>query len=162
MADETVVVGIDPAASRLAMVAICGDAFHWKKFPKLGASGHVACAEARLSTIKFLDSLPWNNKNIQAFIEDPVLGRGGFRSTMVQAFTSGAVQGALHEWGCGVHRANVSSWKKEIVGKGNAKKHEVGESLQSRWAALYESISGDEDLCDAASIALFGQVMVGR
>lgn len=158
-----VVVGIDPAATRVAFVAIRGEEFHLQAVPKLGPSGHVACCSARTATLEFLDSLPWSiaHEEVHTFIEDPVLGRGGFRSTMVQAFTSGAIQGALHEWGATVHRANVSTWKKQAVGKGNAKKPEVAESLRLRWPALFASMGGDQDLCDAASIALYGHIVVG-
>jgi Holliday junction resolvasome RuvABC endonuclease subunit len=76
---------------------------------------------------------------------------------MVQAFTSGAIQGALHERGCITQGANVSSWKKAVVGKGNATKEDVGESIRLRWPALYTEVAGDQDLTDASAIALYGQ-----
>ena len=150
------IVGIDPASTRAAFVAIHGTKFHIVSYPKLGTSGAVACAAAWHATHEFLESLPWLPGRIDAFIEYPVLGRGGFRSTMVQAFTSGAIQGALHEWGCTVHGANVSKWKKVVVGKGNATKPEVAESILRRWPSLHRAADGNEDLCDAAAIALYG------
>ena len=162
MANEPIFVGVDPASNRLALVAIYKDMYEWARIPDLGGSGHVACSSARIETLKFLDSLPWPEENIIAYIEEPVLGRGGVRSTMVQAFTNGAIQGALHEWGCEVKRANVSSWKKVVVGRGNATKAQVQQSLRFRWPSLYQSISGDEDLCDATSIAIYGRHMVGK
>ncbi len=150
------VIGIDPASTRAAFVAIHGTKFHVVSYPKLGPSGAVACAAAWHATHEFLESLPWAAAHVHAFIEWPVLGRGGFRSTMVQAFTSGAIQGALHERGCTVHGANVSKWKKVVVGKGNATKPEVAESIRGQWPSLHRAAAGDQDLHDAAAIALYG------
>ncbi|MBT7912602.1 hypothetical protein HN588_01690 [Candidatus Bathyarchaeota archaeon] len=157
---DPIVIGVDAASKRVAFVAIWGHKFHTMAVTKLGKTGAEACAGAWTVTHDFLHGLPWTDtKQIQAYVEWPVLGRGGFRSTMVQAFTSGAVQGALHDWGCETHGANVSSWKKQVVGKGNATKDEVARSLQLRWPSLYATVEGDQDLCDAASIALYGRLV---
>mgnify|MGYP003627208534 CR=1 FL=1 len=156
--NELIVIGVDAAASRAAFVALRGTEHFTKAVTKLGAVGGVACANGANATHAFLNELPWQvTQPIQAYVEWPVLGRGGFRSTMVQAFTSGAIQGTLHERGCDTQGANVSSWKKAVVGKGNATKEEVAESLRLRWPSLYAGVAGDQDLCDAACIALYGK-----
>ena len=156
--NELIVIGVDAASSRAAFVALRGREFFAMAVTKLGKTGGEACAAAHIATHDFLDQLPWPvTESIQAYIEWPVLGRGGFRSTMVQAFTSGAIQGALHERGCVTKGANVSSWKKAVVGKGNATKEDVSKSLRLRWPALYAEVGGDQDLCDASAIALYGK-----
>ena len=155
---ELIVIGVDAASSRAAFVALRGREFSTMAAVKLGKTGGEACAAARMSTHDFLDQLPWPvTESIQAYIEWPVLGRGGFRSTMVQAFTSGAIQGALHERGCVTHGANVSSWKKSVVGKGNATKDDVRQSLRLGWPSLYATVGEDQDLCDAACVAVYGR-----
>ena len=155
---EPVIVGADVSATRVAFVALFEKKFYTMSDTKLGISGAEACHKARGAVHKFLDEVPWQTTEpIEVYIESPVLGRGGFRSTMVQAFTNGAVQGAFYERGCNVSTANVSSWKKEIVGKGNATKPDVAQSIRLRWASLYENVAKDQDLCDASAIALYGR-----
>ena len=155
---DLIVIGVDASSSRAAFVALCGTEFSTMAMAKFGPVGAVACAGGADATRTFLDQLPWPvTQPIQAYVEWPVLGRGGFRSTMVQAFTSGAIQGTLHERGCITQGANVSSWKKAVVGKGNATKEEVAHALRLRWPSLYQRVGEDQDLCDAASIALYGK-----
>ena len=156
--NELIVIGVDPASARVAFVALRGREFFTMAATKLGKTGGEACAAAWMTTHDFLDQLPWPvTEPIQAYVEWPVLGRGGFRSTMVQAFTSGAIQGALHGRGCVTQGANVSSWKKAVVGKGNATKEDVGRSIQLRWPSLYAEVAGDQDLTDASAIAIYGK-----
>jgi len=155
-----VVLGIDPAATHIAYVALHGNEFRVTVSKNLGKSGPEACHNARELTIKTIGEIKqWagNTVDIHAFYELPVLGRGGFRSTMVQCFTSGAVQGVLHERKCKTQPVNVSSWKKAVVGKGNADKGQVAEFLRLHWHTLYCSASGNQDVYDATAIALYGR-----
>jgi len=158
-----VVVGIDPASTHIAFVILYKEHFRVKVSKNLGKSGPQACHNARLLTLEMIDETKaWLNKKdselpIHCFYELPVLGRGGVRSTMVQCFTSGAVQAALHERECPTYPVNVSTWKKAVVGKGNADKVQVAEHLRHRWNALYSSASGNQDVYDASSIAIYGR-----
>lgn len=165
MANQSVVVlGIDPASTHIAFVAIHDDNFIVRVNKKLGKSGPEACRNAQVMTAEVLLECQefFGEKNIVAFYELPVLGRGGFRSTIVQCFTSGAVQATLHEYGIPSHTANVSSWKKAVVGRGNADKGQVAQSLRHRWPALYDAADGNQDAYDAASIAIFGRQLLGQ
>lgn len=159
-----VVLGIDPASTHIAFVAIHGDDFLVRVAKKLGKSGPEACHNAQTMTKEVLLECQeyFGEKEIVAFYELPVLGRGGFRSTIVQCFTSGAVQATLHEFGIQAHTANVSSWKKAVVGRGNADKGQVAQSLRLRWPALYTAADGNQDAYDAASIAIFGRQLLGQ
>jgi hypothetical protein len=155
---EVIFIGVDAASARVAFVALRGREFFTMAFTKLGATGGEACNASMDATHSFLDQLPWPvTEPIQAYVEWPVLGRGGFRSTIVQAFTSGAIQGVLYGRGCTTQGANVSSWKKNVVGKGNATKEDVVQSLRLRWPSLYREVAGDQDLCDAACVAIYGR-----
>ena len=164
MANNGVVLGIDHAATHIAFVAIHQDDFLVRVGKSLGKSGPEACYQARIMTEKVLIECQeyFSEKEIVAFYELPVLGRGGFRSTMVQCFTSGSVQAVLHDFGIQSFTANVSSWKKAVVGKGNADKAQVGESLRLRWPALHAEANGNQDAYDAASIAIFGRQLLGQ
>lgn len=154
-----IIIGVDPASSKLALVAICGDKFVSKAYTRLGKSGGVACWNAWNSTERFVAELPWelDGRELHSYIEAPLVGRGGVRTTMVQCFTSGAVQGALNGLGFSTEVANVSSWKKRVVGRGNAKKPEIAEFLRINHPELFRATSGNQDLVDASCIALYGQ-----
>lgn len=159
MADRLISIGIDPASTKLAIVALSSDGEYMTMYKnKLGKSGGQSCARARQITTEFIAQVQQDMGKIDgAYIESPVVGRGGVRSTMVQCFTSGAIQGALYEAGVWSQVANVSSWKKRVVGKGNATKEEVAEYLRLRWSAIYRSAEGNQDLIDASCIAIYGQ-----
>jgi hypothetical protein len=160
--DDFVVVGVDPAASKAAYVALCGPQHMGKQFTHLGKSGGPAAASAWHCTNLFLSwvHFEWPGLPVHVFVESPVVGRGGVRSTMVQCFTSGAIQGAFHDAGCTAQVANVSTWKKQVVGKGNATKEEVSKHLRLRWPALFHSAGGNQDLIDASCIAIYGQQLL--
>lgn len=157
-----IIIGVDPAASKVAFVAICLDEFVSRAFTRLGKSGGVACWGAWNTTERFVADLPWplEGRELHAFVEAPLVGRGGVRSTMVQCFTSGAIQGALSGLGFTTQVANVSSWKKHVVGKGNAKKEEVAKYLRLRHPALHAASGGNQDIIDASCIALFGRQLL--
>lgn len=164
--DDFVALGVDPASSKIAFVAISNtNEFLVAYYPKIGKSGGPACSQAWHITALMVARIhaTFGTANVHAFIEAPVVGRGGVRSTIVQCFTSGAIQGALHDAGCTTQVANVSSWKKRVVGKGNATKGEVSEHLRLRRPALFAEAGGNQDLIDASCIAIYGQqILRGR
>lgn len=158
--DDFVSLGIDPASSKIAFVAVVGDEeYKTAYYKRLGTSGGHACSSAWHTTNLFLAvvHMTWPGLPIYAYVESPVVGRAGVRSTMVQAFTSGAVQAALYDAGCDPQGANVSSWKKAVIGKGNATKDDVADWLQLRRPDLFRAAGGNQDVVDAACIALYGQ-----
>jgi len=179
-----VVIGIDPASKRLAFVARGvaapghGDSNEYLAYKAVKLSkksGPEACANGAKVTRHFIEAVwaKWpeckprhhdkedrTNRDdklpVVAYVESPVVGRGGVRSTMAQAFTSGAVQATLHEAGIEVRMANVSHWKKVVVGMGNAVKADVHAMIARRWPHFSERAGTDDDLNDAAAIALYG------
>jgi len=160
--DEFIALGIDPASSKMSAVALAGDDFLVRHYKRLGKSGGEACSSAWHTTNTMLAAIHtmWPGIPIFAFIESPVVGKGGVRSTMVQCFTSGAIQAALHDAGCQPQGANVSTWKKQVVGRGNATKDEVAKWLRLRRPAIHRAAEGNQDIVDAACIALYGQQLL--
>lgn len=162
-----IIVGIDPASTRLAMVAKAANGSSWVTSKVNNLSGGkkgtpwspTACHEAAKVTRNFVQVVQsrWPGQGVHAFIESPLVGKGGVRSTLVQAFTSGAVQAALVEGGATVTMVNVGTWKLDVIGHGNATKDDVAEGVRLRWPAFVRSAGEDQDLLDAAAIALFGQ-----
>lgn len=159
--DDCVHLGIDPASTRIALVAFFDE--HEPIFAenkKLGSSGAVACSAARQETLAFVEKCRshWPGVLVAATIESPIVGRGGPRATIVQAFTSGAIQGALFDVGVEVSLANVSSWKKQVVGNGRASKEDIANFVGLRWPAFFSQAEGSQDLADAICIARYGQL----
>lgn len=157
---ESVFLGIDPAASRASFVALYGDEHAIFDYPKLGKSGPIACAAGYAAATEVAEFLAgrWPDVNVAAYIESPVVGRGGVRTTMVQCWTAGAILAALHRHEIPVGLANVSSWKKAVVGHGRASKEDVAKVVELRWPAIYEEAAGSQDVLDATCIAHFGRV----
>lgn len=160
---DAIVLGIDPASSKVAYAALVGDECLIYT-SKLGKSGGQSCHNSHVYTRRVIAGIQkrWPGLPVYGFIESAVVGRGGVRSTMVQCYTSGAIQGALYEQGIPTQIANVSSWKKQVVGKGNATKEDVGEYLRLRWPAIYARTGGNQDAIDASCIALYGQRVLGN
>lgn len=159
------VIGIDPSSTHIAFTILYPDET-WEVVveKKMGKSGPEACHKARLLTLATIDTArnKCKKSSIHCFYEMPILGRGGFRSTIVQCFTSGAVQGAIYERECSAYPVNVSSWKKAVVGKGNADKGQVAEHLRLRWNAIYTAAEGNQDIYDATAIALYGRQILAK
>ena len=163
--DTRTIIGIDPSSRKLAMVAqadgnrdihIVSEAL----VPKDSRGGTpAACLRAYDLVGSFVLMLQtvYRTRNICAYLEAPIVGRGGARTTMVQSFVSGAIQASLQSHEIPVTLVYPGSWKKLVVGHGNATKETVSQHLRGVWPALMERAKRDQDVIDAACICLFGQ-----
>lgn len=140
-----------------------GKAAHYAaiKLPELNIPERTYAAYDAIGV--FLDGLGVLSSYRHAFVEAPILGMTrDIQSTVKQATVSGGVQVALIEWGFGVHLVAPSSWKKAVIGKGNARKDEVGPIIEREWPGLWRAIHSDQDLLDAAALVLYGESVVTR
>lgn len=149
------VIGIDPSSKKLAFcITYPGSEkypeLHAKRLPEgiLQATG-AAFEEALLLFRNFPDAA--------VYMEEPVVGGGGVRSTIVQAQAGGAVMAAADRAGVPhFELVNNSHWKKEVLGKGNAKKPDIAEWLEKNWPEAYTFAEKDQDLIDASCINRYG------
>ena len=89
--------------------------------------------------------------NYYAYIEEPVVaGARNLRTSLRIAQISGAVLSAVNG-----ELVPVSTWKKEVVGKGNAKKEEIREWLKTQ--PEYKYASSSQDWIDATCLRLYGE-----
>lgn len=148
------VIGIDPSSKKLAF-CVTGHYYyvpeehHTVRLPEgiLQATG-AAFEEALLFFQKYSDAA--------VYMEEPVVGRN-VRSTIVQAQVGGAVMAAADRAGLPYFElVNNSHWKKEVLGKGNAKKEEISEWLEKNWPEAYTLAQKDQDLIDASCINRYG------
>lgn len=97
------------------------------------------------------------------YVESPVVGRGGARPTILQAQVDGLVQARAIEAGHHrVYSVNNKTWKKDVVGNGNASKGESAAWLAAHHPVLADLCGADQDLVDAAGVALYGSLVVSR
>ena len=99
------------------------------------------------------------------FIEETLVGNNTKYSIKL-AQVMGAVLSSLAlaelEQAIGIYTANVSTWKKEVLGKGNANKDMIREHVMS-WDSAYSVLcGGDQDRFDAACIGYYGQLVAKR
>lgn len=97
-------------------------------------------------------TMPDTKNELEFFIEAPVVGRGGVKSTLVQAYVSGAVQAVCNQYGS-VHLVNVGTWKKSVLGSGSLAKPDVKRRVR-QIAGLPDGL--DQDFYDATAICIYG------
>lgn len=165
---SALVVGVDPSSRKIAVVA--GDphlpvqktwAFPLYKTTEKQTPESLARALDCMDSV-VADLAQWAPGNRYAWVEDPLVGRGGPVATMKQSLVQGIVRGVLARSGFVVYGVNVSTWKKAVVGKGNADKADVGRTVRAKWPKVADLIGLDGDLADAAAICLYGQEVLRR
>lgn len=96
------------------------------------------------------------------YIEEPlVAGARNLQSSLKIA----QVAGALLCLSAGMERVYlvpVSTWKKDTVGHGNATKPEVRAWVDQHYPSIASVCGLDQDLYDAAAVALYGQGCLAR
>lgn len=92
------------------------------------------------------------------YVESPIVaGARNIQSTIKVAAAYGAVLAAINGQHAQAFEVPVSSWKLATVGKGNASKDDVSAWLHAQHPHVYTECAGDQDLMDAACVALFAQ-----
>lgn len=158
------VVGVDPSARKIAIAS--------KHLVLNVASTHVftlykATEKQTVETmgkalrdmalfVQWADDIAGNGEKC-AWVESPLVGRGGVTTTMKQAYVGGIIRATLHEAGFKVYDVNVSSWKADVIGNGRATKADVRRAVRTQWPKIESLAGNDGDLWDAAGIALYGE-----
>lgn len=87
-------------------------------------------------------------------IEAPIIGRSGAGQTALGiAMAIGAIAALTMRTAATTELVAVSSWKKVVVGKGNAKKEEVDEWLRASRPTIREECRNQDEI-DAVCLAL--------
>lgn len=151
--DGTLVAGCDPSSKKLAVVVAHPDGrittHVWQSTTKKWEPS--SC----LSVSRWISCEFGNMDHGVLWIEEPAMG-ASVRSSIVQAFVSGAAQSAFLALGWEIRLVNNMVWKKAVVGHGKAPKEQVAQSVKSQRPRLHRLVAGDEDLTDAAAIYMYG------
>ena len=154
-------IGLDPSTKRLAIFVLRdGRAIHSEWWP-LPADPqerlHKAMIYVQAQCKKWGMRAAANNCSLNFCIEEPVVGRGGAYTTIVQAKVHGAcVAGAIQSgFVANVWAVQSSSWKKNICGAGNISKDKIPGWMKANWRLAYDKTSTPDEI-DAACIAQWG------
>lgn len=163
--EGTSVVGVDPASRRVACFSVTSEGafeslLEWSAPKSLSAdSRSLVLHEAEKRLEGFFSRVP---NGFYLFVESPLVGRGGARSTIVQSQMQGVILATGQRLGAiGVYEVNVQTWKKVCVGSGRADKGEVADWLSKAHPEL-SRLATSQDLVDAAAIATYGREVVRR
>lgn len=157
---STIVIGLDPSSKKIAVAISVNGRKPTVKTKVLSKDNPTACHEAEVWVKELVRSLRKPGVKVYLFVEDPVVGRGGARSTIMQALVQGGMLAGGIAGGAEVHKVNNSSWKKRVVGNGNMGKPGIKDWVRQNWPAYYLLSGGDQDLIDAGCILKYGQGVV--
>lgn len=144
----TTILGVDYGTSR---IAIAGPAiWHFEEY--------VLRPGDNLGALDVLAETVWNavirtHADVVA-VESPI--QGGSRNVRVGislGMVAGAISVAAQQAGASVQLIAPASWKKAVIGHGNANKEQVSQWLQAERPDLYGR-THSQDLVDATCIAL--------
>lgn len=85
------------------------------------------------------------------FCEEPIALKNGQTSRLL-SLAAGAIWAAHHDFDVFWYWVNISTWKSEVVGKGNASKELIQDHVQT----AYDEEFDDEDSYDAYCIWRYG------
>ena len=151
------VLGVDPSSRKLAGVAspVSGqqEPLLWSVTLSSKLPIEIRCMQAYRASRRVVERIRrrYGVDEIGVFMEAPLVGRGGVKTTVIQSKVQGAALAGYiaggAEW---VREGNASHVKKSVVGKGNADKDEIMTWLSETWPELHAAVDGDQDLADAA------------
>jgi len=154
-----VIYGFDLSSRKIAVVTFDGDVDVFTAEVKKQQSR----AQELLQLSQALDEYLGGRVPGYCYIEAPVVGRGGARPTVLQSQVDGLIQvAALRSGQLGCYSVNNKTWKKAIVGNGNASKEQSAAWLAATHPVLSDLVDGDQDLVDAACVAIYGARVVER
>lgn len=162
-------VGIDPSTKKIAVVAVVDEprVLLAKSYVLLKRSEKQDMASLGRAVDAVRDFIRWADQvaptgERYAWVEDPLVGRGGVTTTMKQALVGGIIRGLLVDAGFEVRNVNVSTWKKQVVGNGRAQKPAIRQCVKLKWPKVMQQVGNDGDLVDAAAINLFAQGVLNQ
>lgn len=155
------IVGLDPSSKKIA-IAVSIDGKYPKLYVKSLKSKDIAevCSVAYRYVWRFVSMLREQDIEVFMYIEEPVVGRGGVYSTLRQTKANGAMLAGAVNAGAHVKGVNNQSWKKVVVGNGNAGKPKIEAYLAKANPELHMETNGDQDLMDALCIMKYGQLHI--
>ena len=92
-------------------------------------------------------------ENCFAAVEDPIYIQNA-KATIGIASVIAGVKHSMYAAGVDCMGIGNRSWKKVVIGKGNATKDEIMEFAEARWGKVFP----EQDYADAACVSLWGKM----
>lgn len=154
-----VVIGVDPSSRTMhAVITREGDKPVLSYIPLHKTDKPKANGQAFLWMKDILRD--YRMDDVYVFIEIPVMGRAGAHTMIAIGKAVGSVEAAAVIGGAKVTEVNNMRWKSQVIG-GRVGKPEIKQWVKANWPTVYEMADGQQDLCDAACINVYGQRIVG-
>lgn len=167
------ILGVDPSAAKIAVVGFVPETLSQivraaKTYPK-GTSKQTP--ESLSYALGFVSDLASEVAAVApegqrfAYVESPLVGRGGTAATIKQAYVGGIIRGCLAAAGFKVYDAHPSTWRSGLGIKArgtDAVKAATRQYVQAEWPKAMSEIGTDVDLTDAAAICLYGVEQVRK
>jgi Holliday junction resolvasome RuvABC endonuclease subunit len=159
----SVVLGVDLAYRSIAMVALGSNLGVAKK----ASLSSKVIEPQQIASRLFAEALPFVQmvQPTIVCIEEPLLGLSrNIQTALKIGRTCGVLMGVLASVGMerGVYLVPVSEWKAEVIGHGGSDKQRVRTWLDKNKPKVASICGDDQDLRDAACLALYGQRLLGR
>lgn len=157
MDHRRITVGIDYGVRRCAVVCPQTSSFWDIELPPGDiVSALDAMHDFVFSTISSLDGKPRF-----VSVEAPIVGLSrNLRTGLHLSMVAGALAVAARQTGAPTEFVEPSTWKKAVVGRGNADKTQVAQWLAQQRPELFKKAS-NQDLVDACCIAFYGEQRLG-
>jgi Holliday junction resolvasome RuvABC endonuclease subunit len=143
-----VIVGLDTASTRWHAVTLDGDRLDTEWFQDDTGNADQRRIMLYHSARLFFRRLP---DGTHVFCEEPLALKNG-RTTRQLALAAGAIWAAHMDLDIWWHWVDVSTWKHQIIGNGNASKQMV-----ALWLNRQHIAYPDQDFYDAHCLALYGR-----
>jgi hypothetical protein len=166
---QPVIVGCDPSSKKLAFFAIhpltrtvMARAFVLRGNARYTPEGAAEAGHACAEMLTLINPMGTPSTPMILFIEEPVVGRGGIRSSLVQAYINGVVQDWFTRAGYSVRITHQSTWKSGLGIPQRGGKPEVLAAMKRLYPKDVRACGPDEDLLDAAALARYGVEAIRR
>jgi Holliday junction resolvasome RuvABC endonuclease subunit len=154
------IIGVDPSSLTIAVaVSTANGRVRYTAKSDLRKKGSAWEPQKAIEVFRVVDNMLCDTIGLgdedTVYCEAPVMGRSVL-PTIVQSYVSGIIQTVVSAAGSRIILVNNKQWKKTVVGNGNAKKEQTIAALREQQPGIERLCGDDDDLYDAAGLALFG------
>jgi Holliday junction resolvasome RuvABC endonuclease subunit len=154
------VAGVDYGTRRIAITVISEKSVELYEIDLSGTDNHVKDI-AVLSD--YLTDVLIKHKPTLVAIEQPIQGASrNVRVGLLMGMVAGALSVAANHTGASVAIVAPATWKKSVIGRGNADKQSVSDWLERQHPRVFERCNKSQDLVDSTCLALHAEKILER
>lgn len=166
---KPIIIGIDPDSHRITIVITDGDDFkvRRKHLPESKDVGEW-CASAERFVYGVCKEYIKQGRDVFVGIESPFANPRAPSAVVPLSRLNGAMHAGAYRAGAKTYPVTISTWKKEVCGKGNMTKPQIAAWCKTYWRQLWDAAQqvlvsrGRQDVIDAGAINRYTQKLVSR